>query len=366
VTLVAAVLVIAAAAAAHGPRVVHNLPRHHWEDLRFFRHSRTQIHSLAECFVRPSAWPGLYRPLSTNVYYFLGRKVFGNDVVPYHVVSAIVFVANGVLLFWIARELLPGAWALAPPILFVSRFAHVQVVTYGSEFQALSSTFFSLVSIDLFLLSRRRRGVGLEAVSVLAFALALLCKETVVALAAIVLLYGLLYDRRGSWPHYLAHPAVAALWAAGFVLLFRRSAVYEPTGFGYDVSAAILPRYAAYLLVFSDLLVRRTVDLAFPERLEAMAWTLPAIGAFLLLLALEAAAILAARRLGPALRAAAFGFGWFLLGMAPFVVLRDRLFMRYTYFGHAGLAIAVTALLLALSRRARPAATAPTPEPAPS
>jgi hypothetical protein len=358
--------VVAAAAAAHGPRVVHNLPRHHWEDLRFFRHSRTQIHSLADCFVRPSAWPGLYRPLSTNVYYFLGRKVFGNDVTPYHVVSAVVFVANGLLLFLVARELLPGAWALAPPVLFVSRFAHVQVATYGSEFQALSSTFFSLVSIDLFLLARRRGGVGLDGLSVLAFALGLLCKEIAVSVAAIVVLYGLLYDRRGSWPRYLAHPAVAALWAAGFVLVFRRSAVYEPTGFGYDISAGILPRYVAYLLVFSDLLVGRTVDLAFPERVEAMAWSLFAVCALLLLLGLETAAILAARRLGPALRAAAFGFGWFLLGMAPFVILRDRLFMRYTYFGHAGLAIAVAALLLALSRRARPAATAPRAEPAPS
>jgi hypothetical protein len=356
--------VIAAAAAAHGPRVVHNLPRHHWEDLRFLRHSRTQIHSLADCFLRPSAWPGLYRPLSTNVYYFVGRKLFDNRIEPFHVISALSFLANGLLLFAIARELLPGAWALVPPVLFVSRFAHVQVATYSSEFQALSSTAFSLVSIASFVLARGRGRTAFEPLSVAAYALALLCKETAIATAAIVVLYGVLYDRRAAWPHYVGHVAVAALWAAGFALVFRRAAVYEPTGFGYDVSAAILPRYAAYLMVFSDLVVGRTVDLAFPERVEVISWSLPAILGLLALLAAEAAAILAARRLGPPLRAAAFGFGWFLAGMAPFVILRDRLFMRYTYFGHAGLAIAAGALLVALSGRLRRGASAATGAPA--
>jgi hypothetical protein len=358
-------LVLAAAAAAHGARVVHNLPHHHWEDLRFFRHSRTQIHSLGDCFLQPSAWPGLYRPLSTNVYYFVGRKLFDNRIEPFHVVSAVAFLANGVLLFRVARELLPGLWALVPPVLFVSRFAHVQVATYGSEFQALSSTFFSLLSIAMFIRARGGGRAALEPLSLLAFALALLCKETTIAVAAIIVLYGVLHDRRGAWPHYLAHPALAALWVAAFALVFRRSAAYAPTGFDYDVSAAILPRYAAYLLVFSDLLTGRTVDMAFPERVEALASSLPALLAFLALLAAEGAAILAARGGDAPIRAAAFGFGWFLAGMAPFVILRDRLFMRYTYFGHAGLAIAAGALVLALSRRARRAATVATPAPAP-
>src|SRR5258708_705247 len=53
------VLVLAAFALAHGPRVVHNLPKWHWEDGRHFHHNRQQIHSIAAVsgvFRRPSQW----------------------------------------------------------------------------------------------------------------------------------------------------------------------------------------------------------------------------------------------------------------------------------------------------------------------
>ena len=44
-------------------------------------------------------------------------------------------------------------------------------------------------------------------------------------------------------------------------------------------------------------------------------------------------------------------WGWFLLAAAPYVVLQDRLFMRYSYFAHAGLAVALAALALLLAQR---------------
>src|SRR5690349_10191198 len=77
-------IVVAAFAIVQGPRVIHNLPKWHWEDGRHFHHNRQQIHSIADCFLVPSAWEGgaeaTYRPLSANLYYLVGRKVFGNEV----------------------------------------------------------------------------------------------------------------------------------------------------------------------------------------------------------------------------------------------------------------------------------------------
>jgi hypothetical protein len=87
----------------------------------------------------------------------------------------------------------------------------------------------------------------------------------------------------------------------------------------------------------------------------------------------------AARRIaaGPAgdpVRALALGFAWFLAGTAPFVVFADRLFLRYAYFGSAGLALTVLAVPAAAAewwrvrqgrRAATAAATVPTTGPAP-
>ena len=100
----------------------------------------------------------------------------------------------------------------------------------------------------------------------------------------------------------------------------------------------------------------------------------PLVMAALALVALLAAA----RRLDPGpsadpVRAMALGFVWFLAGTAPFVVFADRLFLRYAYFGSAGLSLMVLALPAAAAEAWRlratrtatgPAATAPRSAPA--
>ena len=67
-------------------------------------------------------------------------------------------------------------------------------------------------------------------------------------------------------------------------------------------------------------------------------------------------------RYSPSGRVLILGFLFFLLGVAPYVILESRLFMRYGYFGHAGLAISggvvlreITAALLRLRSHNMPA-----------
>jgi hypothetical protein len=352
--LVAALLVVLAVmAAAHGRRIVQNLPRHHWEDWRFFRHSKANIDSLADCFTRPSAWPGLYRPLSTNAYYLAGRKLFGNRVEGYHVFNAAVFAANAWLLFLVCSRLLPGAWAFVPPALFASRLAHTQVVCFTSEFQALSSAFLTLLATHLFLEGRARERRALELAALIPFALALLCKETAVAWPVILLAYARLFDRAGSWPRYLPPLAVAAAWVPIFVAARRMVGGDEPTGFLYEFSLAVIGRAAAHALGFSNLLSYSTqLDTPLAPRIETLAAS-PAVQAAFVLILLVELLVLVRRPASAALRAAAFGFAWFLLAVAPFLIFQDRLFMRYGYFGHAGLAISVAALLRAAVSWAR-------------
>jgi hypothetical protein len=66
-------------------------------------------------------------------------------------------------------------------------------------------------------------------------------------------------------------------------------------------------------------------------------------------------------------RVAALGFAWFVMATAPFAVLADRLFMRYSYAGHAGLALSVGGLAAEVAQRwsahRSPAGAAPPPPP---
>jgi hypothetical protein len=343
----------AGASLAHGSAVARNLPRYHWEDWRFFRHTREHVHSPVDCFTQPSAWPGLYRPLSTNCYYLAGRALWGNRVAPYHVFNAAVFVVNALLLFALARRLLPLPLALVAVGLWTSRVAPRQVLLYTSEFQALGSTFFALVAL-LLALPPRLAGAppetsrAREAGALAAFAAALLSKESTVALPAVVTAATWLYGARPWWKRDLLWWALAGAWALAFTFVFRGVSGYEPTGFAYDVSLRALHRLAAYALMMSNAVVLPVDDWTAPPRIPLLA----AQPLVLAALAVAAAAILAlaavARResLGVAApaRTMALGLTWFVAGAAPFVVLEDRLFLRYVYFPSAGMAVLLAAM----------------------
>jgi hypothetical protein len=347
-------LVLAAFAAAHGPRLLRNLPKHHWEDFRHFRHNREQIHSLADCFRKPSAWAGgaeaTYRPLSANLYYFAGRTLFENRPEAYHALDAGTYLLNALLLLLICRELLPGLVALLPPLLFVSRVAHEQDIAYTSNFDTLSYVALTLTALLLFVRARRHeRRLG-EALAVAAFAVALLCKEAAIMWPALVSLYGWLFDRARAWRKYLAAWAVAAAWALAYPRILQALYPSDQPRFLLDFSpAGILARYAAYLATFANGLVPRVdpeaAGWAMPPQVATLAGRAPAIALMAALVAFEMILLVLARwrpaSVGEPARVTAFGLGWFFVATSPFVVFADRLFMRYCYMGHAGLALAV-------------------------
>ncbi len=347
--VVAALAIGLAFALVHGGRALENLGVAHWEDSAFMRHNASNVHSLADCFTERPLWPGLYRPLTTNLYYYLGRVLFGNRMEVYHCVNIALYLANALLLYLICRKLLPGWWALAPPVLFASRFSHVEVVLNTCEAQTLLAVFFTLLALRLFM-EARQGARGWYALSLVAYGLALLSKETSLVFPAILLAYGLLFDERRAWRRYLIPGGLAIAWAVLHLTVFRAVTDYEPTGFAYRPGAGhVLGNYAAYLLAFTNPLTYRLGNLEMVQPVSRAAGT--AAARFLMAAGMIACASYyvfrgrAARRpRGPG-GVIAFGFAFFLIALSPYVILESRLFMRYGYAGHAGLAIAAGALL---------------------
>jgi len=346
-------LVVAAFLAGHGPHLWRNLPKHHWEDFRHFRHNRDEVHSLRDCFVKRSAWAGAeatYRPLSANLYYFAGRTLFGNRPEAYHVLDAATHLVGGLLLYLLGRELLPDVPALLPPVLFVSRTAHEQDIAYTSNFDTLSYAALCLLGLFLFVRARRRERRAGEVAGVAAFAVALLCKEAAIAWPALVTLYGWIFDRASAWRKYVAGWAVAGAWALAYPRIVHALYPAEQPRFAFDFHpAGLLDRYAAYLLTFANTLVPPVdpegAGWAMPPHVARLAATETGIVLAAVLVALTAGIVLLARlrpgHLGEAGRVVAFGLGWFIVSTAPFLAFADRLFMRYGYLGHAGIALAL-------------------------
>src|SRR6266481_3566605 len=63
------VLSSVALAYTHGARIRDNWHKQHWEDRIFFQYNHDIVHSWADCFLHRGLWSGLYRPLTTNLYY---------------------------------------------------------------------------------------------------------------------------------------------------------------------------------------------------------------------------------------------------------------------------------------------------------
>ena len=358
--IVAALVIVLAFGLVHGSRVRDNLGVAHWEDMDFIRHNASNVHSLGDCFTERPLWPGLYRPLTTNFYYYMGRVLFANNIKVHHAINVALYIANALLLYLICLRLLPSWWALLPPVLLATRYSHVEVVLNTCEVQTLLSVFFMLAALRLFMTARSepRTGPGPAYVlSLAAYALALLSKETALVLPALLAAYGMLYDRRRAWPYYLPPAGLALAWVVLYFALFRGVTDHEPTGFAYRYGPGhVLTGYAAYLLTFGNLLTRGLDNLAMVRPVTRIAGTAAAQAA----LAAGAAATAAyfamralrpgpgreiARRARCAPDALAFGFAFFLVALAPYIILGSRLFMRYGYVGHAGLAIAAGGLL---------------------
>jgi hypothetical protein len=313
----------------------------------FFQHNAAEIHSVLDCFDKPSAWHGLYRPLTTNLYFYVGRKVLNNRIEAYHSINLVFVILNAVLLYRLAELFLGPWWAIVPSFLFVSRLAMVEVVLNACEFQGLLYAFFTLLSADLFIRSRKSESVTQLTLSAIAFSLALISKESAIVLPAILIVYGRLYGDRVTSRPYLVYPIIALSWVVLFVLVIRPHFEYQVTGFTYDLSPSnVLRNYGAYLLDFSNWLLAPLRDVRMLPQIVTLAGTL-----YMRLLIAALIVVQIALFLFPTMlktqdqRLVAFGFAWFLIATLPFTIFEDRLFMRYSYLGHAGLALCVGAML---------------------
>jgi hypothetical protein len=358
-----AVICAAGLAAAHGSRIRSNWHERQWEDGLFFQDDADQIHSLWDCFAKTGVWPGRYLPLTTNLYYHVGSRAWANRIEAYHFINLLMIVLNAVLLYRLANNFLGAWWAMIPALLFASRLAIVEMVLHTCEFQGLLYASFTILAVDLFIRSRKTNSATdstrLLVLSASAFGLALLSKEAAIVLPALLIVYGRLFDDRFSSRPYLVHPLVGIVWALLFVMVLPAHG--QSIGGIYDLSAFnLLRNYAAYGLIFSNWILTPLQDFIMPIFVAGFVSTLPVRLVLGALIVAEGAVLLFPKFLkNQDLRLVAFGFAWFLIATLPFAVFADRLFMRYGYLGHAGLALCVVGLIKAavgLLRTARPVA----------
>jgi hypothetical protein len=135
--------------------------------------------------ILPSPDFGLWRLLSGKAYFAAALGAFGTDPFPYHVLNAVVHMANVVLLYALARRWGAGrpAATLAAGLFGSARpaFSVLQQAVGIGELLALALTMGAFLACE-------RRTVANRVAGILLFAAALLCKEAVLLLPLVLLL----------------------------------------------------------------------------------------------------------------------------------------------------------------------------------
>jgi len=353
----------------HQP-IANNFKTSQWEDIMFFSHD--QKTTFADAFRSGSYWRGLYRPLSTNVYYHVARMLGEDPLIDHlgicHTVSVALFAINVLLAFWVCRSFWSYSAALIVALLFASRLSNTETMLYTSQMQTLLPVTFSLLAIKAYLAALERDYHPGLLVSSTAFVfLGLLCKETVVTIPPLCLLFAFALapssSRRGAVQVALAALPLVGLLAwyllANNFLLIQNNPYWQ-----YQWSPPeITGNFVGYLVSYSNLAVRpvqlagQAVFLnAYPVIMQAQQSLVLRIG-FWIAIALGATAILLAQwgrgawRPSQDLLWTALGFAIFVAALAPVVIFKDRLLMYYGYFGNFGLSVVLVGAAQVLVRR---------------
>lgn len=142
---------------------------------------------------------GMYRPLTTQVFYFLGRSLFNLNPFYLHIISFIVFFSIIYLVYKLILLLAKNEKvALISAFLYATSASHFAHLYYLATFQELGMTLFFILSLIFFIRYLSKNNRKLYFLSVVFFVFSLMSKETAVVLPFVLLLTAFLINNRSK------------------------------------------------------------------------------------------------------------------------------------------------------------------------
>ncbi len=145
-----------------------------------------------------------YRPLSSQVFFFIGRTVFGLNPLPYHVVVLITHIGTSFILYkWIKKMTNNEQVSMFSALVYGTHQVHTISLSWLAAYSFVLGPFF--LALTLFFFTSKK-----YVLAFFAYLLGLLSSEVLIITPLILLLYFLIYKKNTS---------------IKFVLLFIFSAV---------------------------------------------------------------------------------------------------------------------------------------------
>jgi len=204
----------------------------------FFHMKISQVNSIKDflaffnIFKAPADW-GFYRPLTTQVFYFLNWKVFNASHIWMNVMAFLMFGVVMVLVYQLVKRLVDTRMALLTTWLYVTSATHFTHLYFVAD-QELGHAMFFLGSVILFidyLLQNKKKKLWL---AWLCFIGALMSRETAIMLPVALVIVAIWIKKRQK----VIVPLKKVLWAL--------------SGFGLTLAGYIYAHVFHYGLVKGD------------------------------------------------------------------------------------------------------------------
>jgi hypothetical protein len=284
----------------------------------------------------------------------LDREVFGLNPAGFHLTNFLLHSANTMLVFLILKRLTREVWpSICVAVLFAVHPLHVESVAWVAERKGLLCAFFVFLTIGAFVRYVECGKRGWYFAAILAFALSLLSKMTLVTLPLVLLLIDYWPANRYGQPGLQGRRKIETFWKLAleklpfFGLSMALASIsywgYVYTGVMIPVSqvpfgSRILSGLTHYIAYIWKTLWPDNLSVIYPPGPETVSlWA--GMGAGLLIVVLTVLAVKAART-RPYL---ILGWGWYLIMLFPAVgfITASEFSMadRYTYVPLIGLFI---------------------------
>lgn len=141
---------------------------------------------------------GVYRPLTTQAFYFLSNSVFNLNPFALHVISFITFFLVIYFVYKLVNMITRNdSMAVFAAFLYATSATHYGHLYYLGTYQELGLAVFCLLTVILFIKFVGKGNLKYYFLSVIAYVLALLSKETAIIIPGVlVLVYGFLKLRK--------------------------------------------------------------------------------------------------------------------------------------------------------------------------
>lgn len=293
---------------------------------------------------------GMYRPLTTQAFYFLGRMVFGLNPVPMHIISFFTFF----LLIWSIYRLFvlltkDKKVSLFASFLYATSATHFAHLYYLATFQEIAMALFVVLSVTFFVRFKKEGLKKFKLFSLALFVLSLMSKETAIVLPFLLLATSWVMGK-GKWDIKKIFKGSSVYFVVLLIYLVFRFSYGFASGESYiwDVSFRVINTYFWYLL-WSFNLPELLVDYVGPGfRLNEnlmLFWGMEMKRIFLGFIGTVVVLFFGLYKKFSFSKLYIFGFAWFLISLVPVIFLPLHKFTFYLTLPLVGIVLVLSKLL---------------------